>query len=45
MLEKETQLKTVMQVQASKHIPCLLSPTDLSGTLAQDNKHIQHIQH
>lgn len=40
VLEKETQLKTVMQVQAAKHIPCMLSPTDLSGTSAQELKHI-----
>lgn len=40
VLEKETQLKTVMQVQAPKHIPCMLSPTDLSGTSAQELKHI-----
>lgn len=40
VLEKETQLKIVMQVQALKHIPGMLSPTDLSGTPAQELKHI-----
>lgn len=35
VLGKETQLRTVTQVQIPKSIPCILSPTDLSGTLAQ----------
>lgn len=40
VLGKETQLRIDIQVQAPKHIPWMLSPTDLSGTSAQELTHL-----
>lgn len=40
VLGKETLLKIPFQIQSPKHIPCTLSPTDLSGTSAQELAHL-----